>query len=376
MTASFAPDIVLLAEYIDSAAWTPNERIVELALAFAGRGRSVLMAADGADHLPALDVAGVRVWRRNKTRGQRQLQPRAFRDWADALPRLVEQRYGVRAPIVSTVWLASGDVHCPIGPSITSQAIEQVLSKLCSPPALAAFVYERAWLPRAAMLERATRTSSPQILHLPIASALPKLTEAERDAIARRVRTVLGVRADERLVVVAGTHPDQPGVEHALRALAKADSPPLVIVLPGMLAYKLRTTALDAGLSVTGSEDARHRAVCIGGTRSMGELLAAADLAVVTKPGRRMAKHCLGRFCADAVRSGVPIVAEAGSPGIELAHEDAIHIVADASDWPDAVGGASDASWLKRAKAAAWLRRDAADIGRQLDAIESAAGLS
>jgi hypothetical protein len=177
----------------------------------------------------------------------------------------------------------------------------------------------------------------------------------------RRVRELLDIPDEAVVFVISEVHTDRPGLVGVLRGIARcrqgrAGDP--IAVIAGRKTHTIRRACDEAqiGRSVR----------IIGGTRQMAHLLAAADAAIAYGHSGEVGRT--GRFIADALRMGRPVVMSAGAIGAELVRGD---ITGDTSaglaltdtssaGWAAGIATASGHAW--RAIAAA----RAAQIGSRL----------
>lgn len=314
----------VLVEYLQHAPMSPSRRALDVAHALAARGHEVTLCADGADD--ASDAAPLPVVVRDPHRNVRQLSPGRFARWARSLrDRLALDR------VVSLTWLHAGDAWAPVGPP-TLPMMVSLVRRQRAPAPVAMVLLARLWAPEAAWIERGQRRVA-HPLAWPAASALPEFSDERRAGAHARVRAVLGVPEASALVVCSAAHGERPGLAGALRGLASACliARPVVALL-GFNTWRLRTLADRAGCGA----DVRT----LGVSWSAPELLAGADLALA--PQRATGRWEMGRFIADAVRCGTPVLAHRGAPGAGVLG--AAGEVVDADDawraaWERVLGG-------------------------------------
>jgi glycosyltransferase involved in cell wall biosynthesis len=119
----------------------------------------------------------------------------------------------------------------------------------------------------------------------------------------------LGIGPDRPVLLASAVHLQRGGLRPMLEGVVEArrGQPSLVVVIAGRRTHAIETEAQKAGCI----DSVR----IIGATSRMDALLAAADLAVSPWVGSGLSG---GRFVADALRLGCPVLAHRGSPGAEL----------------------------------------------------------
>ena len=126
---------------------------------------------------------------------------------------------------------------------------------------------------------------------------------------------------------------------------------PILLVL-GREGYSVHAQARRAGCE--------HLVRLLGGTSRMDAALAAADAAIA--PLARRNDDCTGRFIADCLRFGVPVIAHPEAPGVELIEPKQfgtapVGLIVQNADWADAIEHMLTPAWLEPT------RRAASDVG-------------
>lgn len=209
------------------------------------------------------------------------------------------------------------------------------------------------------------------VVQAPFFSTLGPLNHDDRADLRRRVRGVLGLDPEARVLFAAAPMAAGRELDDLFRALADVDArraPVLIVACKESFALHTRAVKLGA--------DARVRFV--GRSARPDAMLAAADACVLpirAGGGWRglFESGATGRLAADALRLGRPLVAASGSHGYDLARttlDDASRpgLIVDSTGvagWTRALRTALDDRWLADASAAA--ERVGAGLG--LDAL-------
>lgn len=307
-------NFILAANFVRNMPWTHAWWPLALANGFAARGHDVQLAIDGTELLDdPLAPYQLRVARprRNHLGAHPGRLNRLVRNLRHADPDAV---------VFSLTPLVAGDLWLPIEPS-PLQVARRLIRDL-RPVSLALELSHHPWLPFEAWA--AWRARSPRAIQLAFdrragAEGLPRVTtlsQAQADDAVRAspaARASLGVPADRKLAILSLPEIHPRALVPFLSQLAKAakNSPkPLTIVATTARPHSLARLAQEAGLS---------NLVPMTLTRSMHTLLAASDLALAppaqTPPP---ASGPAGRWIADAIALGIPIVAHADASGADL----------------------------------------------------------
>lgn len=308
--------IVVVVEYARSLAWSPSQWAGCIVRGLLERGHEVVLLADGADDPTEFRTPGreaeLRIRRPMRTvRGR---QPLAFGRW-------VEECLG-RIPhdvSLSVARTAGADLWAPVGPAASADFAALVRAR--SPATMAIEALHEPWLPAALLAERrASKQAGRRAiigqfgvglgegaaddLALGFASAYEPFDESTRALLRHRTRQALGISESRPVILASGVHLDRPGSRAFLRGLAKAASRggPLVLLLTREPVAARRLIG-DAGEGV--------RPV---GCPQRIDLLAAAADGVATGG----AAHGTGRFVADALRLGLPVLCGRSTPGAAL----------------------------------------------------------
>jgi hypothetical protein len=255
-----------------------------------------------------------------------------FRRWVERTRPMVEHDVSL-----SLTRLVSADVWAPVGP--TSGRSFGVMVRSLSPISAGLEALHQPWLASAIMAERAAKrhangavlaeigADQPTGVDLGFVSGLTRPTDGERDALRREVRDRLGIGQDQPVLLMSCAHLDRPGLGPMLDALGRfRDDGPLLLVV-GRRGWSISQAAAAHGCS----GQVRH----LGATGRMDAALSACDAAVA--PFRAAGNGTTGRFIADAVLMGVPVLADPLAPGARLLRErpDAGEIVH--GDWLGAI---------------------------------------
>jgi len=314
--------VLIVAEYVRRFPWSAARWSADLGAALLARGHDVIVACDGVED-PTY-FAGTPLLVRRPHRTWRGSDPLGFQSWT--LAQAV--RAGADAT-VSLTPLVPGDVWAPV--THAAGALIGHLVRSHSPVSAALEIAARPWLPLAALAEARARaahrsqTGRPPVVArlgrlsdsgasvaLGMASRLtPPSEDARRDA-RRSVRSLLGLTMERATILISAVHPHRPGLDAFLRGfmLARAD---LGDHAPFLLVMGRRVLPVHGVASRLGAA----RFVRFLGATSRPELaLAAADLAAAPCSATR--DISTGRFIADSLRVGVPVLAHPRAPGAEL----------------------------------------------------------
>ncbi len=365
-------DILVIAEYIRSMPWSNSIWAARLARQLAEQGHRVLVACDGIEDAAVLRAAHPRLTLeiRRPLRKLRASDPLGFARWAQQL-----RAAHPSARSVSFTRYAAADAWIPLGHAIVTTLTRAVrahrpataaMELLHRPWAIQAFVAERRVLregrsirgARATLGREGVSSDTGEWREVPLgfASALVPPPAEARAALRERTRALLGIPPHALLLAASGVHTDRPGLPQMLAGLSleharAADAPHMLLV--GRKTHTLARMCERAGV--------RHVVHLLGGTDRMDAVLAAADLAVATS--RVHDPAATGRFIADALRMGVPVLAAAPAAGACLlrsssASETSAGLVIDPADpghWREGLHIAASPAWrvIAGAKAAA-----------------------
>ncbi len=345
--------ILVIGEHLRRLPSSPSRWVPAIAHALARRGLRVTCAMDGADDPDAFAPLRLLVHRPHRT--YHGANPFPFRRWADDLQR--SARFDA---VLSLTRLVPARAWLPIGPTMTSFIVAMFRTQ---PIHSAAFeLLHHPWVVHYALAEHLGRVGPP-----PARAAAPRLALGRHDprvtdtiglgvfstldppdpdqqaALRDRVRASLAIPRDAILFFASGVHAERPGLAPMLAGLVHVarEAPSLMLLLAGRRTHTLRTAAL-AHLDA-------DRVRVVGETPRTDALLSACDAAVApfaASPGAGT-----GRFVADAIRMGRPVLADPRSPGAVLLSDHA------------ALGGASPGGLAEGGTVLAWTAafRDALD---------------
>lgn len=312
--------ILILSEFVRRFPWSGGLWAAHLSAALAGRGHEVTAACDGLEDPTAF--AGVRLLVRSPLRGHRKLDPRAFAQWGRSLVASAEFDGAI-----SMTPLVPAHLWAPVAP--TAAGLVRTLINVHGAIGSVLELASRGWIPAAMMAESRAReewhsyserrgwvvghlgtNSAPGgTIPLGFASRFERLTSDDRAALRRDVRRVLGIPEGHAVVLISAVHPEREGLAGLLGGIAQLTSAgqKVIPVIAGRRTHIIAKAAQKAGCW--------NATRIIGGTDRMDALLAGADIAV--SPWRHTGPSG-GRFVADALRLGCPVLARKGSPGAEL----------------------------------------------------------
>lgn len=314
-------NITILTEYVRGFVWSPTAWTADLAHALAQRGHRVTVACDGLEE-PAM-FAGIDLIVRRPHRTLRGSDPLGFHNWAASL-RDASLNYRADATISLTP-LAPGDLWMPLSTSTMAELAPMLRAH--TPVSAVLEVLARPWLPAAFLAESRARRTHPstrilaalgqlesrgQVRALGFASRFTPHDPELRHRLRAQTRELLGISPDRPVVLLSAVHANRPGLSTLLAGFAGlrrrgAVNPPLLLVM-GRRAHHVHRAA--------------DRANCpdglrfLGGTARADAAFAAADLAVA--PWSLSMGSPTGRFIADSLRLGVPVLAHRLAPGAEL----------------------------------------------------------
>ncbi|MCK6476977.1 MAG: glycosyltransferase family 4 protein [Phycisphaerales bacterium] len=360
--------IIFIAEYVRSMPWSTTAWVPALARALAAHGHRVHVLCDGVED-PALFDASPRLSLhiRRPRRKLRASDPLAFADWA----RRCASQVGP-AHTVSFTHNTPGDLWIPLGEKVLPTLGRAIRAHR---PATAAMeVLHRPWAVKALRAERqaaalarasgsrCARLGAPaagdppdaSTAFLGLASQFPALADDARRAARARLRSLLEVPHDSLVLMSSAVHADRDGLDSMLAGVRQyLRSTDGHILLLGRKTHTLATLARR--------HDLVREAHILGATRDIPAVLAAADLALL--PASRPDPRSTGRFLADCLHAGLPLIASplvAGSSILRPAGSPAAGLVLDShapAAWREALSTAASPAW--RAIAAA----QAASVG-------------
>lgn len=301
---------LLAANFVRDMPWTPSWWAVTLARSLSARGHEVELVLDGTE---VADTAlfGVPVHVARPGRIHLGAHPGRFQ-------RLLrELRERTRATVLSLTPMVAGDLWLPLDPS-PLQIAKRLIRDL-KPISLALELSHHPWIGFEAWAAwRATHHPSLQLTFAdsPGPTAVPRVTtltplaaEAAWQA-SRSVRDRLGIQGNDLLAVLSLPEVDEKRIGAYFRELAEAGGGSITILVATHRPHTVARLAWQAGLGGV-------RPITL--TRSLHAVLAASDVALAppaqSPPPR--AGHG-GRWIADAIALGVPVIARPDSPGAEL----------------------------------------------------------
>lgn len=372
--------LVIFVEYVTLGHWRKDAWSPLLARGLAARGHDVLVACDSAHDVSAFEPARVVV--RHPLRTRHEAQPFRFARWARMI-RAAE----VHDVSLSMTPLAAADVML----SISEPAMRRLASTLRRSNLVSAgmdLVHE-PMLPITALAEaRASRSvliqrrltiaaSEPGTIvrgceSIGLASALDPPSDESRAKLRARVRAMFDLHDDATVLLTSAMHPYRAGGAAMLEALAHVrmgeDGHVPRVLIAGRYNVRLHEAAVRAGCA--------DRIIFLGGTARMDAALCAADVAVA--PGPMKSLPGTGRFIADSIRLGVPVITAAGVPGAGLVRGDGgtvrPGIVLDGNQpnhWREAIEAMLDPSTRREAAAAAASRSPMLEFSTMVSRIEA-----
>ncbi len=370
--------ILLIAEYLDAHPWSPSAWVLDIAHALAGRGHDVALACDGC-HEPALARPPVRLLIHAPVRRDEARRPLAFARWA-------RRTLGAQRPeaALSFTPLVRAPFNLSLGPSAWEQFVAQC--RLNNPVSATFEALYHAWLPSAILAERRARRrrapgavalrvggepDAPGGHHLGYASRLRRSGALERGALRSRARALLGLSEGREVLLVSAVHPERPGLAPMLEAFrevcaARGSGSPL-IVAAGLFGHTVHALARRVGCA--------ERVRLLGSTARMDAALGACDVALAPLASRGSGDT--GRFVADALRLGRPVLVDRLAHGAELIapvpgpDAPGVRVARpDVPSWRAALETAADPAWRARASAAAARAGADLSIDRLVDRLE------
>ena len=311
-------NFILAANFIRHMPWTHAWWAHILATGLAQRGHTVDLVLDGTE-LPIDPAAAFRVHIARPRRIHLGAHPGRF----GRLVQTLRQR-DPAAVVLSLTPLVAGDLWLPIEPS-PLQVARRLVRDL-RPVSLALELAHHPWLPFEAWA--AWRARHPRSIRLafdgrPGTEPLPRvttLTQPQADAAYRDaalVRARFDIPFDHALAALSLAEFNPRVLGSFLSDLAAAASKPLTILAATARPHTLTRLADLAGFSSTHVRTPIHL-VPVTLTRSIHPLLAAADLALAPPPFASTPAGHSGRWIADALALGVPVLAHADAPGATL----------------------------------------------------------
>ena len=375
--------ILIFAEYVRSSPIAISHWAIDLTRALHSRGHEITLAIDGADDCALFQgIDGIRLRVHNPQRDHLDANPFAFQRWAFKLrDRIAHDRSLSLTPLVPA------HLRIPLGPG----AWDNVKTVLATQGPLSALseIAHQPWLLALEVAERMAASSNTPVCTfglgpggLGYASRFPQPSQAEVIDMRRSMRELLRIPHDRRVVLISAVHAHRRGLPPFLSAFAHLcretyEHPPLCIII-GRSGESLAAAATRAGCL--------DNVKILGRTNRVVELLAASDLAAIPLAAARHARLGLktssvtGRFAADALRVGRPVIALNRAPGAELLNPPADHSdplgpgwlvdAADSTQWSIGLTTAMSLAWLGHRTPAARTSGILLSMDRLIDRIE------
>lgn len=380
-------NVLLFCEYPRRYPWSPTRWAMDISAGLIARGHGVTMACDGAEESAMLAPATVLLRRPLRDKDAR--APVAFHRWAGRVRRCVDHDASL-----SLSRLVAADAWLPVGPA--ALASYRAAVEPSRPASAAVETLHRLWLPSAVLGEwlarrdgrRSVRAAvgpfgagfGPGSISLGFASALARPGDAERADLRRRVRALLGLPEHRRAVLLSATRKDGAAIGALLGAIAELSTPragretgPVLLVV-GHHACAVHAAARRAGCETS--------VRVLGATARMDAAFAACDIGAA--PWARLARGGgeTGRFIADALRCGRPVVAHRRAPGAEMllpggggdgggtARPGLVVESHDIGRWLHALREALRDDWLAKATAAAGLAGEGVSMEAWIGRLE------
>jgi hypothetical protein len=348
--------VVIASNFVRNMPWSPAWWSVALSRGFVARGREVCVVVDGME-LVEWPVPGVECRVARSDRVHLGAHPGQF---ARLVSVTASEQHG--SVVLSLTPLIAGDLWLPVEPS--PGAVAARLVRDLKPVSLALELAHHPWLPIEAWYA-AWAKGRRGVTRLSFdgtgGSSVPRvsLLSASDVAAARAfpLRSILRLSGD-RTVAVASLPEVDRGSVAALLGILGASGVAMDLIVMTRRPHTVATLA--AGMTGTAL-----RVVPMNLTRSLPGILAGCDLAVAAPErmrGASWAGHA-GRFVADAIALGVPVVAHPSAAGSALLPEAALF--RDAASFRAAADAAR--SGLAR------VDPSAVSLDRLLDRLESIA---
>lgn len=376
--------VLLIAEYVRDNPVTIGYWLIDLARALAARGHTVTVALDGLENPEPLTTFAtgpldqgepiqLRVHR--PARDHLGANPFPFQKWAMRIRDQVTHDVSL-----SLTPLVPGDVWLPLGPQ-TWDSIKSVLMTQSPISAVSEFVH-RPWLPAVDMAERIAARATTRRLTFGLQGIgyASRLEQPDPDRVAdvrRMVRRRLGIDESRSVVIASVLHAHRSGLKSFLGAFGhvvrETSGPKPLALLIGRSGESIARYAQRFGVT--------EHVMQLGRTMRVMELIAASDLVAAPLAAAKYASWGLklsatsGRFVADGLRVGRPVIALNRASGAEMLapgrlQEDPLGPgwIVDANDttqWSIGLMTGLSKAWLGHRTPAA--RKAGADLG--MDAL-------
>ena len=391
-------NLLVIAGRLARRPWSAGAMAARLVNGLVERGHAVNLICECIEDEQQFARAA-RVIARSPCRNGDSEFPAAFAFWALARSRTIPNDASL-----SLTRRAAGDVWMPLTPDAAAwtASIRHTRSPISFATSMArnagvlldAAAQALSPIPQGPEIERVICTGGPcvdaarsfagqaiadRVVRAPLTSELALPDEAARERLRVTSRSTLAL-AEHRLVLLssfmAGSGRFLGGLLSALASLNPApgdQNGPALIVLTEE-PYAAHAAAVRARCD-------RHVRI-LGTTSNPAPLFAACDAAATCVPvgvdAFRFGSTC--RFPADAIRSGRPVLALAGSSGTgalglatpDLAVPGLVVGTPSPTDWVRAINQASDRSWLANATHAAGRLAPQLEPSRLLDVVENA----
>lgn len=314
--------LLLFAEYVRRAPVSVSRWAVDIARAMRDRGHEVVAACDGIEDRALFEGFDLRVFR--PERRHLSANPFPFIRWAAALRESVAHDRSL-----SLTPLIAADFRLPVG----SSAAETMrgLFRAKTPLGAALEFVHSPFLPGAAFAESMNEGGrrlafglthhDPRTTPIGFASRFDSPDPDLVGLLRMRTREMLGIDPDRVVLLASVVHPERTGLRAFLRGFGA-----MLRERPGR-----SPLALIAGRSGESIARAAAEAGCLASVRILGRtdrmdaLLAACDLAAAPlaaahygSRGVSLVTTATGRFVADALRLGRPVIALNRAAGAEL----------------------------------------------------------
>lgn len=353
--------VLVFSEFVRRMPWSSDAWVGDLVCGLCERGHEVTVACDGAEDASVFGPAQVLMRQPGRTHIGR--RPLAFRRWAERVRGACPHD-----AVLSLTHLIGGDVWCPVGPSSWPEYRTVVLARPLA--SLAMEAAHRVWIGSAVVSERRAseeaRRAGVRACVIGCGRAVPGARPlgyasrigagmADRPDLRAQMRSMLAIGPDRPVVLVSGVHPYRAGLSSMLegltrccRGMGEGESPLLLVV--GRNGHSVERAASRVGCG--------ERVRLLGPTGRMDAAMAASDLVVSPSPGPGSGRT--GRFVADALRCGRPVLMASTSPGASLLEAGRGDPGAgmllkrtDADGWAEALRRGLDPGWRASAGAAA-----------------------
>ena len=375
--------LLLFADYVRSSPIAISHWAIDLTRALHERGHEITLVIDGAEDCSLFqNQPGIRVLVHDPQRDHLGANPFAFQRFAQE-----QKDHVAHDRTLSLTPLVPADAWIPLGPGAWDN-VKTVLATQ-SPVSAASELVHQPWLLAVEAAERVAAASNSNVLTfgngpggLGYASRFAQPSEVEVDEMRRSMRELLRISHDRRVVLLSAVHAHRGGLQPFLSAFAHlcretTERKPLCIVM-GRSGESIASAVAKAGCL----EDVK----LLGRTNRIVELLAACDLAAIPLAAARHSRFGLksssvtGRFAADALCVGRPVIALNRAAGSELLNPPQdnsdplgpgwIVDSADSTQWSIGLTTAMSLLWLGHRTPAARAAGILLSMDRLIDRIE------